>query len=60
MNCWPRNVPVHSEAVHVPVHEELDGYRVDFAAWAHTVCRSSIERGNQVREQESGDGDEYE
>jgi hypothetical protein len=35
----------------------LDVYRValDFAAWAYTVCRSLIERGNQVREQESGD-----
>jgi len=38
----------------------LDGYRVDFAVWAHTLCRSLTERGNQVREQESGDGDEYE
>ena len=40
-----------------PDHEKLDVYRValDFAAWAYTVCRSLIERGNQVREQESGD-----
>ena len=43
-------------------HEKLDVYRValDFAAWAYTVCRTVIVRGNQVRDQEIGDGDEYE
>ena len=36
-------------------HGELDVCRaaLDFAAWAHTVCRTLIERGSQVREDDS-------
>jgi hypothetical protein len=44
------------------VHEKLNGYpmALNFEVWACTVCRTLIKRGKQVRERESGDGDEYE
>ena len=39
-------------------HRKLDVCRaaLDFAAWAHAVCRTLIERGSQVREDDSGYG----